>query len=163
MTLGTLVGFALPSAIFVASAVSGGAVPVNTGAFTGFLFAVALAYAIVKHDLFEIDAMVKRGAYYLLLTGDAAHNWYSVVLAEQGLLGLGSLLLLLGLAALSLRRRPTVPRAVGYSVLTILAVGGLFLEPTIETQWSVPAAILVTAAVVCRWDPDSQRSSRMRP
>jgi signal transduction histidine kinase len=69
MTLGTLAGFALPGAIFLASAATAGMVPVNTGAFTGFLFALALAYAIVKHDLFEIDAMVKRGAYYLLLTG----------------------------------------------------------------------------------------------
>ncbi|HEV7735741.1 MAG TPA: ATP-binding protein [Candidatus Binatia bacterium] len=69
MTLGTLAGFALPGAIFLASAATAGGVPVNTGAFTGFLFALALAYAIVKHDLFEIDAMVKRGAYYLLLTG----------------------------------------------------------------------------------------------
>jgi signal transduction histidine kinase len=69
MTLGTLMGFALPGAIFVASAATAGGVPVNTGAFTGFLFALALAYAVVKHDLFEIDAMVKRGAYYLLLTG----------------------------------------------------------------------------------------------
>ena len=33
------------------------------------LFPLAVAYAIVKHDLFEIDAMMKRGAYYLLLTG----------------------------------------------------------------------------------------------
>ncbi len=69
MTLGTLAGFALPGAIFLASAATAGMVPVNMGAFTGFLFALALAYAIVKHDLFEIDAMVKRGAYYLLLTG----------------------------------------------------------------------------------------------
>src|SRR5262249_10591955 len=49
--------------------VTGGGFAVNTAAFTGFLFALGLAYAIVKHDLFEIDAMVKRGAYYLLLTG----------------------------------------------------------------------------------------------
>src|SRR3989442_528097 len=34
-----------------------------------FLFALSLAYAIVKHDLLEIDAMVKRGAYYLVLSG----------------------------------------------------------------------------------------------
>jgi len=69
MTLGTLLGFAIPSVTFLASAVTGGSVPVNTAAFTGFLFALGLAYAVVKHDLFEIDAMVKRGAYYLLLTG----------------------------------------------------------------------------------------------
>jgi len=41
----------------------------NLATFTPFLFALSLAYAIVKHDLLEIDAMVKRGAFYLLLTG----------------------------------------------------------------------------------------------
>jgi signal transduction histidine kinase len=91
MTLGTLVGFALPSAIFVASAVSGGAVAVNTGAFTGFLFAVALAYAIVKHDLFEIDAMVKRGAYYLLLTGAVGAAYVTAVVLFNLILQAGDL------------------------------------------------------------------------
>lgn len=80
MTLGTLAGFALPGAIFLASAATAGMVPVNTGAFTGFLFALALAYAIVKHDLFEIDAMVKRGAYYLLLTGAVGAAYVGAVL-----------------------------------------------------------------------------------
>ena len=32
------------------------------------LFPVSLGYAIVKHDLFEIDAMLKRSLYYLTLT-----------------------------------------------------------------------------------------------
>lgn len=79
MTLGTLFGFAFPGGVFLASALSGGGVPVNTGAFTGFLFAAALAYAIVKHDLFEIDAMVKRGAYYLLLTGAVGASYITAV------------------------------------------------------------------------------------
>jgi len=69
VTLGTVVGFSVPGVIFLASALSGGGVAVNTAGFTGFLFALAVAYAVVKHDLFEIDAMVKRGAYYILLTG----------------------------------------------------------------------------------------------
>jgi len=69
MTLGTLVGFALPGVVLLLSAFLGGGVAVNSAAFTGFLFALSLAYAVVKHDLFEIDAMVKRGAYYILLTG----------------------------------------------------------------------------------------------
>jgi signal transduction histidine kinase len=69
MTLGTLFGFALPGVVLIASAAVGGGIAINIVALTGFLFALSLAYAIVKHDLFEIDAMVKRGAYYLLLTG----------------------------------------------------------------------------------------------
>ena len=47
-----------------------------------------VAYAIVKHDLFELDAMVKRGAYYLLLTGAvgaayAAPSWCSIWRARR--------------------------------------------------------------------------------
>ncbi|TMB18624.1 MAG: GAF domain-containing protein [Deltaproteobacteria bacterium] len=68
-TLGTLFGFGLPGLVLLVSAVQWGRVAMNIAAFTPFLFALSLAYAIVKHDLFEIDAMVKRGAYYLVLTG----------------------------------------------------------------------------------------------
>jgi signal transduction histidine kinase len=69
ITVGTLLGFALPALVLPLAAVMAGGVAKNTAAFTPFVFALALAYAIVKHDLFEIDAMVKRGAYYLVLTG----------------------------------------------------------------------------------------------
>jgi signal transduction histidine kinase len=69
MALGTIFGFGFPGAVLVISAVVWGQVSMNLAAFTPFLFALSIAYAIVKHDLLEIDAMVKRGAYYLLLTG----------------------------------------------------------------------------------------------
>ena len=69
IALGTVFGLTLPGAIVLSSALSGGEVAMNTAAFTPFLFALALAYAVVVQDLFEIDAMVKRGAYYLVLTG----------------------------------------------------------------------------------------------
>jgi signal transduction histidine kinase len=38
------------------------------GFLSGFVFPLGVGYAIVKHDLFEIDALLKRGAYYLALT-----------------------------------------------------------------------------------------------
>src|SRR5437667_453557 len=69
LTLGTLFGIGLPGFLLMISAAVWGQVAMNVAAFTPFLFALSLAYAIVKHDLFEIDAMVKRGAYYLVLTG----------------------------------------------------------------------------------------------
>jgi len=89
MSLGGLFGFALPGIVLVVSAAVGGSIAINTVALTGFLFALSLAYAIVKHDLFEIDAMVKRGAYYLLLTGAVgaayvgAFALFNVVLQAQ--------------------------------------------------------------------------------
>jgi hypothetical protein len=72
VALGTLLAFGLPGALVIASAVYRGGFAVNPGTLTPVVFALAVAYAIVKHDLFEIDAMVKRGAYYILLTGAVA-------------------------------------------------------------------------------------------
>ncbi len=66
--LGFLSGFAFPGAVMFASGVTGGEVAVNYAGFTAFLFPLSLGYAIVKHDLFEIDALLKRGVYYLTLT-----------------------------------------------------------------------------------------------
>ncbi len=79
MGFGTLFGFGLPGVLLVASAALGGGLAVTPVALTGFLFALSLAYAIVKHDLFEIDAMVKRGAYYLLLTGGVGAAYVGAV------------------------------------------------------------------------------------
>ena len=85
--------------------------------------------------------------------GDASHNWYSLVLAEQGSVGVTLVALLAMVIYRALRDRPTAARSLGYGVLAVLAVGAFFLEPTLETQWSVPAIIAVTAAVVADWRP----------
>jgi signal transduction histidine kinase len=66
--LGFLSGYGLPVILLFSAGITGGAVSVNYMAFTGFLFPLSLGYAIVKHDLFDIDALVKRAAYYLALT-----------------------------------------------------------------------------------------------
>src|SRR5262249_51186111 len=67
--VGALFGFGTPAVVLALAAVMAGDFTMNLAATTPFMFALALAYAIVQHDLFEIDAMVKRGAYYLALTG----------------------------------------------------------------------------------------------
>jgi signal transduction histidine kinase len=61
-------GYAFPAALMLFSGISGGEIPVNYAAFTAFLLPLSLGYAIVKHDLFEIDALLKRSVYYLMLT-----------------------------------------------------------------------------------------------
>jgi signal transduction histidine kinase len=86
MTLGTLFGFGLPGAVLVLSAVVWGQVSMNIAVFTPFLFALSLAYAIVKYDLLEIDAMVKRGAYYLLLTGAVGAAYMGAVIVFNSVL-----------------------------------------------------------------------------
>jgi signal transduction histidine kinase len=66
--LGFLGGFAFPAALMFSSGITGGEVAVNYAGFTAFLFHLSLGYAIVKHDLFEIDALLKKGVYYFTLT-----------------------------------------------------------------------------------------------
>jgi signal transduction histidine kinase len=80
VTLGAVLGAGLPGALVLISAVQGGEVPMNLGTVTSVLLPLSLAYAVVKHDFFELDAMVKRGAYYILLTG-AVGVVYAVAIA----------------------------------------------------------------------------------
>jgi signal transduction histidine kinase len=89
LLLGTLVGFTLPGLIVLASAFGGSDLGMNGAAVTPFLFALALAYAVVKHDLFEIDAMVKRGAYYLVLTGAVGAIYVAAVVLFDVVLRVG--------------------------------------------------------------------------
>jgi signal transduction histidine kinase len=79
--IGALFGFAVPAVVLTLGALVEGDISMNIAALTPFMFAVSLAYAVVKHDLFEIDAMVKRGAYYLVLTGMISLAYVVAVLA----------------------------------------------------------------------------------
>ncbi len=68
LLLGLLGGYAFPGILMFCSGITGGRVPVNYAGFTVLVFPLSIGYAILKHDLFEIDAMLKRGVFYLALT-----------------------------------------------------------------------------------------------
>lgn len=67
-----LVGFLLSSAIaFVGlldNANRGGSFPINLSILTPLLFYVAVGWSIARHDLFDIDRLVKQAVVYLTLT-----------------------------------------------------------------------------------------------
>jgi signal transduction histidine kinase len=86
VALGLLAGFGLPAWVLLWSGLLGGEATINLAAFSAFLFPLSLAYAVVQHDLFEIDAMLRRGLGYLAVTG--------VVVLTYALLVLGSSLVL---------------------------------------------------------------------
>jgi O-antigen ligase len=88
---------------------------------------------------------------FVEIVGDASHNWFALIMAEQGLVGITLTVLLAFALVRALRARATLPRSIGYGVLSVLATGALFLEPTLETQWAVPAIIIITAAIVADW------------
>lgn len=82
VTLGAFAGFLVPGAISAASALVGGAVPVNAAAFTVFLFPVSIGYAIVRRDLFEIDAVLRHALSYVIVAlGIALAYATAIVLA----------------------------------------------------------------------------------
>ncbi len=66
--LGIVSGFGLPTAISLASGISSSDVSFSLAGFTAPLFPLSLAYAVAKHDLFEIDMVIKRSVYYLSAT-----------------------------------------------------------------------------------------------
>src|SRR5262249_42630954 len=80
VTLGTVFAMLFPGALLVTSAVLGGRLSMNLVPLAIIPFPLSIGYAIVKHDLFEIDAMVKRGAYYLLLTGAVGAAYMGAIL-----------------------------------------------------------------------------------
>jgi len=110
--LGFLSGYGLPVILLFSSGITGGEVPVNYMAFTGFLFPMSLGYAIVKHDLFDIDALIKRAAYYLALTT-------ILTLAYIALLAVLNLLL----HASDLTRSPLFP--LGFAIAVVLLLNPL--------------------------------------
>lgn len=110
--LGLLCGFALPGVLMFFSGITGGEVAVNYAGFTVILFPLAIGYAIVKHDLFEIDAMVKRSVYYLSITA-------SLALAYLGFLGLVNLALRRSAFAAS----PVFPLA--FTLIVVLLINPL--------------------------------------
>jgi signal transduction histidine kinase len=89
LMIGTVLGLALPGAYLAMSAATAADIPLNLAAFN-FLFPLCLAYAIVQHDLFEIDAMVKRGAYYLVLSGAVGAAYVAAVVVFNLVLRAGA-------------------------------------------------------------------------
>lgn len=82
---------------------------------------------------------------------NSAHNWYTYVLGEQGVVG--ALLFVSVLASLAprLRSLPSRPRSLGVSVLAAFATACLFLEvPTSFQTFAIPA-ICIVAALVGQW------------
>lgn len=76
LLLGFFTGFGFPMILMLLAGLTGGEVAVNYAAFTAFLFPLSVGYAVVKHDLFEIDTMVKRGVYYLSLTAVLSLSYF---------------------------------------------------------------------------------------
>lgn len=89
--LGVFGAFALPGGLMAASAVFGGQVALNAGAFTAFVFPLSLGYAIVKQDLFEIDVMLRRAATYAVALVAITATYFAAFALVGALMPLRSL------------------------------------------------------------------------
>jgi signal transduction histidine kinase len=56
----------------IVSTATGGRIQQNLMAFTAVLFPVALGYAALRHDLLEVDVLIRRSVSYALLTAGIA-------------------------------------------------------------------------------------------
>jgi hypothetical protein len=76
----------------------------------------------------------------------SAHNWYTYLLGEQGIVGTFLFMSVLIALAIKLRFLPEWPRTVGVSVLAAFATACLFLEvPTSFQTFAIPAVVIVAA------------------
>jgi signal transduction histidine kinase len=108
LLLGFLCGFAFPGILMFYSGITGGQIAVNYAGFTVILFPLSIGYAIVKHDLFEIDALVKRSVYYISITA-------TVAVAYLGFLGLANL----AVRSAEIARSPLFPLLFTFAVVLL--------------------------------------------
>ncbi|MEO6027454.1 MAG: ATP-binding protein [Candidatus Binatia bacterium] len=113
VALGTLGAFALPGALMAASAMLGGRIALNAGAFTAFVFPLGLGYAIVTRDLFEIDVVLRRAATYAVALAAIAACY---------------------LAALALLGTLLPSQSLSTGTMAILNLGFLFLMAPIKAR-----------------------------
>ena len=72
LALGALAALLPQVAVSLGSAWSGGRAPENAMGWSGVFFPVAVAYAVLRDDLLEVDAILRRSINYALLTGAVA-------------------------------------------------------------------------------------------
>ena len=107
---GLIVGTTVMAVLFLDNALEGGSLPIQAGLPLSVFFYASVAYAIAKHDLFDVDRVVRQALEYALATVLVLLA-YAAFIAAPGLLGIGrsgypAPLALLGLVALALALEP---------------------------------------------------------
>ena len=107
MLAGVILAFGVPLPAMLAFFIAGQAVSFSLLTLTGFVFPLAIGYAVVRHDLFEADRFVKQSVVWATVTVLVALAYGGSVLAADRLA-----------AGLDLRQSPLFPLAF---VLIVLA------------------------------------------
>jgi len=135
VALGALGGLVLPLGVWATAAVLGGGASMNGAALTAFFFPLALAYAVLQADLFEIDVVVRRATTYAIVVTVTAAVYV-------GLLALAEALRV----RTDLQRDPVLLVASNVALLFLLApirdrvqdlVDGIFFRRSYDPQRAV--------------------------
>lgn len=78
-TVGGFAAFLVPVVGLFVFSLFGATFPLNYFALPLALFPIAIGYAIVKHDLFEVDAIIRRTLAWAILTGGIAALYLGAV------------------------------------------------------------------------------------
>lgn len=85
MLLGAILGYFLPAVaavIVILFRISN----INYVSFPVLFFPISVAYAIVKHNLFDIDEIVRKGLAYAVLTGTAGSTFGIAIISSNWIL-----------------------------------------------------------------------------
>src|SRR5262245_7459369 len=86
---GAIIAFGLPLLALLAFFLAGLPVSFSLLTLTGFIFPLAIGYAVIRHDLFEADRLVRQSLVYAALTALVALVYAaSVVIADRVAAGL---------------------------------------------------------------------------
>src|SRR5262249_41181867 len=83
-----LLAFGIPALVHLSARVAGVWVPVNILPVTTILFPIAVAYAILKRDLLDLDPLLTRSVFYAVLTA-AVTAGYVLLLGLASAVGPG--------------------------------------------------------------------------
>jgi len=148
--LGGVAAFAMPVAGFVAYYVLGVAFPLNFTTFSMLLFPLAVSYAIVQHDLFEVDRIIRRTVAWAILSALIVALYLLGAAALDVVFGSGDrraqVLLLLALVALINPLRDRVQGAVD----ALFARQGYDYRGTVTRVSASLARLLDRDAIVTR-------------
>jgi signal transduction histidine kinase len=114
---GSVIAFITPVAGFFVFYLLGVTFPLNFVTFSILLFPLAIGYAIVRHDLFEVDAIIRRTVAWAILTALIAAVYLTGIGAIDVLFTartsrIAQLAFLLGIVAVFNPMRGQVQRAV---------------------------------------------------
>jgi hypothetical protein len=68
LALGTAVALTPPLILTLGSALTGGKASQNAIAFSAFLYPLAICYAVIRHNLLDVDILLRRSLGYAVLT-----------------------------------------------------------------------------------------------